>query len=160
MTTPPEAVALREVRESDLPVLYEHQREPEALRAAAFVPREREPFFAHWRANVLGDARVVKRTIAVGGRVAGHVVCYPDGDLHLVGYWVGGGFQGRGVATRALTLFLGEVDRRPLTAYVARRNAASIRVLEKCGFERTSEGASPTRDGGERVAEYVYTLAR
>src|SRR5205085_7095250 len=41
-------VALRPVRESDLPVLFEHQADPEAARMAAFPSRDRQAFIAHW----------------------------------------------------------------------------------------------------------------
>ena len=41
---------------------------------------------------------------------------------------------GRGIATEALTAFLRLEQTRPLHAGVATHNAASIRVLQKCGF--------------------------
>jgi RimJ/RimL family protein N-acetyltransferase len=46
---------------------------------------------------------------------------------------------GKGIATRALTLFLQQGTVRPLYAHVARHNLASIRVLEKCGFTIANE---------------------
>jgi RimJ/RimL family protein N-acetyltransferase len=56
-----------------------------------------------------------------------------DGHHH-VGYWVDRSHWGKGIASQALALLLGEVDRRPLFASVATSNAASMRVLQKCGF--------------------------
>jgi len=41
-------VILRDVIESDLPIFFEHQRQPEANRMAAFPARAREAFMAHW----------------------------------------------------------------------------------------------------------------
>jgi mannose-6-phosphate isomerase-like protein (cupin superfamily) len=41
--------------------------------------------------------------------------------------------------TQALAGFLGHVDTRPLYAQVASHNAASIRVLENCGFRTAGE---------------------
>jgi RimJ/RimL family protein N-acetyltransferase len=41
---------------------------------------------------------------------------------------------GRGIATEALSAFLRLEQTRPLHAGVATHNAASIRVLQKCGF--------------------------
>ena len=52
----PIEVALREVREEDLPILFEHQSDPEAARQASFPPRDREAFFAHWRKILADDA--------------------------------------------------------------------------------------------------------
>ena len=40
---------LREVLVSDLDAFFEHQRDPEATRMAAFPARDREAFDAHWR---------------------------------------------------------------------------------------------------------------
>ncbi len=58
-----------------------------------------------------------------------------------MGYWLGREYWGKGIATRALSLFLDQVTARPLYAYVAKHNLASIRVLQKCGFTITSEEA-------------------
>jgi RimJ/RimL family protein N-acetyltransferase len=52
----------------------------------------------------------------------------------LVGYWISREKWGKGVASRALSLFLLQVRTRPLFAHVAKNNLASIRVLQKCGF--------------------------
>jgi RimJ/RimL family protein N-acetyltransferase len=41
---------------------------------------------------------------------------------------------GRGIATEAISAFLLLEQTRPLYASVAKHNAASIRVLQKCGF--------------------------
>src|SRR4051812_17504360 len=48
---------------------------------------------------------------------------------------------GPGLATQALAQLLDVVDARPLHAYVAKSNVASIRVLEKCGFVKVGEHA-------------------
>jgi RimJ/RimL family protein N-acetyltransferase len=58
-----------------------------------------------------------------------------------VGYWIGREFWGRGLATRALSAFLHEVEERPIYAGVAETNVASIRVLEKCGFTAADASA-------------------
>jgi RimJ/RimL family protein N-acetyltransferase len=47
---------------------------------------------------------------------------------------------------------------RPLVAHVAKHNAASIRVLQKCGFAISGEDRYPMADG-EYVEDYVLTLA-
>lgn len=55
-----------------------------------------------------------------------------------IGYWLGRRYGGRGVATTALGLFLCLIGERPLHAYVAVHNGASIRVVEKFGFHRVA----------------------
>jgi RimJ/RimL family protein N-acetyltransferase len=131
---------LRDVVDSDLPVLYEQQLDPEALRMAAFKSRDWDPFRSHW-ARILADETITKRVVVVDGKVAGHFVSWSSNGEQEVGYWIGRAFWGRGVATRGLSTFLGFARVRPLSAHVAKHNAASIRVLEKCGFVRVGENA-------------------
>jgi RimJ/RimL family protein N-acetyltransferase len=126
---------LREVVDSDLDAFFEHQREPEANRMAAFPARDREAFDAHWR-RLLADDSLTKKTIVHEGEVAGNIGCWEQEGRRLVGYWIGREFWGKGLATRALQELTGEVTQRPLHAWVATSNVASIRVLEKCGFVR------------------------
>ncbi|MDQ3914400.1 MAG: GNAT family N-acetyltransferase [Actinomycetota bacterium] len=137
-------VTLREVTPEDVAVFYEHQRDDESSRMAAFPARDRAAHAAHWR-KILADETVVTRTVLLGSRVAGNVVSWDDGTHRLVGYWIDRRYWGRGIATAALAHLLELVPERPLHAHVAAHNAGSIRVLEKCGFRRT--GAGEAHDG-------------
>lgn len=151
-----DGVHLREVIETDLEVFFEHQREPEANRMANFPAREREAFMAHW-AKILADETVVKRTIVFEGQAAGNVVSWVQSEQREVGYWIGKAFWGKGIASRALKLFLREEGRRPLYAHVAKHNLRSRRVLEKCGFKQWGEERW-TNPAGEQVEEYILKL--
>jgi RimJ/RimL family protein N-acetyltransferase len=139
---------LREVIEADLPVFYEHQRDPEASAMAAFPSRDREPFMAHW-AKTLANDSALTWTILCGGQVAGNIGCWEADGRVLVGYWIGREFWGRGLATAALAELVDIVDARPLHAEVVNTNVASIRVLEKCGF--TQVEAHVDDDGIEEL---------
>jgi RimJ/RimL family protein N-acetyltransferase len=75
-----------------------------------------------------------------------------------VGYWIGQDFWGRGIATRALRLFLEEVTIRPLYGRAAKDNRASIRVLEKCGFRLCGEDKGFSFARGQDVAEVILRL--
>jgi RimJ/RimL family protein N-acetyltransferase len=132
------ATVLRDVIESDVPIFFEHQDDPEATSMAAFPARDRDAFDAHWR-KILTDDQLTTKTILFEGRVAGNVGSWEWDGKRLVGYWIGREFWGKGLATRALAELLAELPQRPLHAYVARTNAGSIRVLEKCGFVLTEE---------------------
>ena len=133
-------ILLRDVAESDLPLFFESQRDPEAVAMAGVRSRDESAFFAHWRVNIVGDARVVKKTILVAGRVAGHVVSWERAGERLVGYWIDKAQWGRGIASEALAAFVAEHDpARPLFAHVSVTNAASRRVLEKSGFVPVGE---------------------
>ena len=121
---------------------------------ANFDARDRDAFMTHW-ARILRDETVVVRTIEWEGRVAGNVVSWEHDGERDVGYWVGRDQWGKGVATGALSAFLEEFRTRPLHAHVAAHNVGSIRVLERCGFQRTS---TQTADAG--VEEFLYRLDR
>jgi RimJ/RimL family protein N-acetyltransferase len=154
MTT---GVRLRDVTEDDLPIFFEHQLDPEANEMAAFTPRDEEEFIVHW-AKILRDDAVVKRTILFDGSVAGSVVSFEKDGKREVGYWIGREFWGKGIATAALSEFLGHVDARPLFAHVAKHNVASIRVLEKCGFTVSGQATAPPSERGEEVEELILKL--
>lgn len=148
-------VSLREVEPGDLPRFFEHQSDPEAVSMAKAPVRGRESFMAHW-SGILADPLVTVKTVLYGDVVAGYVASWGDGEERLVGYWMGRETWGRGVATRALEVFLAVVPRRPLMAYVAVDNVASRRVLEKCGFVERAGGPRMAADG---VIEHVMILA-
>ena len=98
-------VLLRGVARGDLPVLFEHQRDPVSNRVAGVPPRDRDAFAAHW-ARILADKTFTLKTILFEGRVAGHVMSFERGGGREVGYWIGREHWGRGVATEALSRFL------------------------------------------------------
>lgn len=142
-------IRLRDVEPLDLPVFYKHQSEPEANRLAATYPRSSEAFHAHWTA-VLESPNLVVRSILLEESLAGYICCFKCEYQSLVGYWLGREYWGRGIATRALKLLMAEVPDRPLYARVAVTNGASLRVLEKCGFQVVDYQYAP---GDEHFAE-------
>jgi RimJ/RimL family protein N-acetyltransferase len=144
-------VVLRDVIDSDLLIFFEHQRDPEAVRMAAFRSRDHEAFVTHW-AKLRHNPSNIIRTIVGDGQVTGNIGSWIAEDRRLIGYWVGREFWGRGVATAALAAFVAEVKERPLNAFVAKHNLGSIRVLEKCQFvrPRSTIPASPAKTGCTR----------
>ncbi len=134
----PGEVRLRDVTDADLPLFFEHQRDPAATEMAAFPARERAPFMAHWAA-ILADPTLAKQTILVDGQVAGNIGSWEQDGVRQVGYWLGRDYWGRGIATQALAAFLTQITPRPLYAHVAKHNIGSRRVLEKCGFTLAGE---------------------
>ena len=145
---------LRAVHDADLAIFFEHQCEPEAHRMAAIRPRERDAFMRHWRAKVLAGPSVLVRAIVVSNTVVGNILSWNESNMRLVGYWIGREYWGRGIATEALSAFLREELIRPLHAYVAIHNLASMRVLQKCGFICLED----TQVGSDGVAERLLRL--
>ena len=150
-------IHLRPVTESDLPILFEHQREPEANEMAAFPARDRDAFMAHWT-KILGDKTLVAMTVVVDECVAGNIGCWTQDGQRLVGYWIGKEHWGKGVATRMLSMFLRLVAVRPLHAYVAKHNVASMRVLEKCGFAFCAKATGALSEPADGIEELVYVF--
>ncbi|MFI7636617.1 GNAT family N-acetyltransferase [Nonomuraea sp. NPDC049400] len=130
-------VLIRDVVEADLEVFLELEHDPEAVRRSKFRPRPREAFLRHWTTQILGDLTVFVQAVTVDGDLAGNIMAWWEGDRRFIGYWFGRRFWGRGIGTRALELFLRQEKARPLYADPFEGNTASVRLLEKHGFQRS-----------------------
>jgi len=151
-------IVLRDVIEEDLPVFFEHQIDKEATDMAAFPARDRKAFMQHWHGKVLTNEGISKQTIVFQGVPAGHILCWKESDRHIVGYWLGKEYWGKGIATQALSSFIRILNPRPLFAHVVKHNIASLKVLKKCGFVISSEGIIPTPEAVDEVEEYILKL--
>ena len=135
----PTSLSLRPTLVADLPFLFELQKDPEAIHMAAFTspdPSDREAYLTKWT-RLLSDPMIMSRTIVLEGeRIVGSVaIWHMDGEPQIT-YGIERSLWGQGLGTAALRLFLEEVKIRPLHGRVAFDNARSMRVLEKCGFQR------------------------
>ena len=160
---PIQDLVLRDVVEDDLPVFFGFQLDPDANHMAAFTardPTDRAAFMAHWNRIMAEPANVI-RTIVCDGQVVGSVSSYVEAARPEVTYWIGRAHWGKGIATRALTLFLADVNAtRPIYARVAKDNPGSRRVLEKCGFQVIGETTGFAHARGEEIAEVLLELRR
>ncbi len=151
---------LREIRDEDLPVLFEQWADPVAAQMAAFTPpdhMERDAFERRW-SRLRADETVLNRVVVVGEDVAGTIGSWGDAGDREVTYWIGRFFWGKGIATAALEAFLAVDRSRPLRARVASDNVGSRRVLEKCGFRviATDRGFAEARSA--EIEELVLCL--
>src|SRR4249919_3318912 len=104
----PKDIHLRAVNSADIAVFHTQQKDATAIRMAAFTaaePADEQAFAARW-ARQLADPTIVARTIVVDDQVAGNISRYVDEGHPEVTYWLGREFWGRGIATRALALFV------------------------------------------------------
>jgi RimJ/RimL family protein N-acetyltransferase len=153
-------VELRAVEDADLPLLFEQQLDPRAIHMAAFThadPSDRAAFDRHW-ARIRADAAVTQRTILADGAVVGWVGSYGPPDEPEVTYWLGREYWGQGLATEALRLYLRVDTRRPIDGRAAADNAASLRVLEKCGFQRLGIERGFANARGQEIEEIKLVL--
>jgi len=133
-------ILLRPVIETDLPILFQQQLEPEAVVISAYPAKDRGEFMRHWE-GILKNKNVTVRTIVYKEKIAGHIICWKEGKYEQrIGYWIGKEFWRRGIASAAVAEMLLLIKIRPLFAEVANHNTASKRVLEKNGFERLDDG--------------------
>ena len=153
-------LSLRDVTEADLPAIFEHEQDPEAIRMAAFThedPSDRDAFMAHWH-RLFAAATIITKAVVLDNAVVGHIASWvQEGDREIT-YWIDRNHWGKGVATTALQLFLAEVNTRPLWARTAKDNVGSIRVLEKCGFETVGQDRGFANARGEEIEELVLKL--
>jgi predicted GIY-YIG superfamily endonuclease/RimJ/RimL family protein N-acetyltransferase len=155
------ATALRTVLNSDLDHFFRQQLDPDANWMAAFTAKsavDRAAFDAHWRRNLV-DPTVLIRTVVLADQVAGYVLSYEEAGRTEVSYWVGREFWGRGIATSALAAFLALQTKRPLHARAAKDNAASLRVLQRCGFQICGEDSGFANARQAVIEEWLLVLA-
>ena len=147
-------VTLREVTQEDLSTFFEHQLDAEATRMAAFPSRDHQAFMAHWAKimNKETNETGILSTILADDTVAGNIVYWEAAGEPNIGYWLGKTHWGKGIASAAVAQFLTKIQTRPVYAHVAKHNFASIRVLQKCGFELVREDRCED-DGEELVME-------
>ncbi len=154
-------LSLRDVVDDDLPLFFEFQLDPVANHMAAFTardPTDREAFTTHWK-KILAMPTTVNRTIVCDGQVVGSVASYEEAGKPEVTYWIGRAHWGKGIATRALTAFLAQVNAtRPIYARVSKDNVGSRRVLEKCGFQVIGETKGFANARGQEIEELVLEL--
>jgi len=153
-------LVLREVEDRDLGVLFEHSTDREAIRMAAFTSPDfddRSSFDRRW-ARLRSDDSTTNKVVEIDGRVVGHIASFDMEGHREVTYWIGREDWGRGLATRALQELLRVEATRPLYARAASDNAASIRVLTKCGFHIVGEGRGFAHGRNEETDEVVLRL--
>jgi RimJ/RimL family protein N-acetyltransferase len=108
------------------------------MKMVEFVARDRDEHLAHWH-QILADGKVRAQTVVEDIVVVGTVLSFDWHDEREIGYWIGREYWGRGIASKAVAIFLELELGRPLYGRVAKSNLASRRVLEKCGFALEGE---------------------
>jgi RimJ/RimL family protein N-acetyltransferase len=153
-------IALRPIADGDLDALFEQSRDPEGVWMAAFTPEDpedRNAFDAHM-ARVRSAPDITMRAVICDGHLAGSIASFPAEGRTEVTYWIDRAAWGQGIATRALALLLELVTARPVYARAASDNAASLRVLHKCGFKPVGTETSFAAGRNENIEETILRL--
>jgi len=153
-------ILLRDIHKNDLPILFEEQKDPEANYMAAFTSKEPDDwdaFLNHWN-KIMPNRSIITKTILLDNIVVGQVLSFLLLENREVSYWIGKEYWGRGIATKALIDFLKILDIRPLYARTAYDNIGSIRVLEKCGFNKIEKAQYFANARKKEIEEYIFEL--
>lgn len=164
----PIEISLRRPTWDDVPAIFEIVSDPAGNLMARTKPRTREAFMERWKV-VLADPAINAQIIeivpqgpgaAAGAReFAGTISVFqpPGGTRHEIGYWIARPHWGKGIASRALEMFLEEERRRPLHATASMTNLASHRVMLKNGFRLVGRYQSEESDRlmARETAEFV-----
>jgi len=118
----------------------------------------------HWIRLASGERRQTAFAIAVDDFVVGAVGLKPGEDINRmsaeIGYWLGEEFWGRGIMTdsvRALTAYaFTNLGLNRVFAEVFEGNQASMRVLEKAGYEREGRLVASAIKDGQLLSQVVY----
>lgn len=99
--------------------------------------------------------------ILADGQYVGYVQIVPIEDGWEIGYHTVKAYAGRGYATEAVRAFLPVMMEKLQLTQVAgicdAQNAASLRVLEKCGFRRVFEGEGMYHGAMTPIVKMMYT---
>ena len=140
-------IELREYRDSDADRLVELANNPAVSRFLTDTfPSPYTLDDAYWWIRT-GSQSGIARVIEVDEIFVGSVGAEPgEGEKRKqygIGYWIGEPYWGKGIATQALSVFANQLfestDVERLQAWVYADNAASIRVLQKAGFQKDGE---------------------
>lgn len=149
-------IFLRDVCEADMDTLYAFSCDQESCEMAAFGARPRARFDERM-AEIASDPTSLYRVVVLGDVVVGSVLSWVADGERLLGYWISREHWGRGIASRALGLFLQEFRERPITAIAVEKNVRSQSVLVRNGFVEVGRTEMDDPEFGPLV-EVLYRL--
>jgi len=135
-------ISLHPITEADLDILFEFENDPIANKMADFPVRKRKAFNLHWQQKVLANEKAIAQGIWIDDVLVGNVVSWINSDpavksdpqMRLVGYWIGREHWGKGIATKAVEMFLKQFISSPVFAYIDKQNLGSVAVAYANGF--------------------------
>jgi RimJ/RimL family protein N-acetyltransferase len=161
---------IREWRRGDEPSLVRHANNRKVwinLRDAFPHPYTMEDA-RRWVGKAGGEVPLTSYAIVVDGEAVGGIgiVLQPDVFRRSaeIGYWLGEQYWGRGIVTealRALTEYaFANFDLCRIYAGVFESNPASMRVLEKAGYEFEGRMKKAVTKDGKTMDDFIYAITR
>ena len=153
-------IQLRPSIVADIHQFFEYQLDPEANYLAAFTAKDPTDKIAYLEkyTKLLYNPTVNMQTILADNNVVGTVTKFEINDEAEIAFWIDKPYWGKGIAAKALNMFLELETKRPIFGHAAFDNFGSQKVLEKCGFVKigTEKGFANARQA--EIEEYVFRL--
>ena len=110
------------------------------------------------------DGPLVYPVITKAGDNIGYVQLAPVEEGWEIGYHIGKKYTGNGYATEAVLAFLpviaGSKGLEKVAGICLKENAASVRVMEKCGFVNLFNGVGPYQGEQREIVSNMWYTAR
>lgn len=110
------------------------------------------------------DGLLVYPVITKAGDNIGYVQLAPVEEGWEIGYHIGKKYTGKGYATEAVLAFLpviaGVKGLEKVAGICLKENAASVRVMEKCGFVNLFNGVGPYQGEQREIVSNMWYTAR
>lgn len=110
-----------------------------------------------------GGGPLVHPVLLKDGTYIGYVQAVPfDDGTWEIGYHIGAGYTRKGYATEAVKAFLPVImpqlglDR--IKGICLADNAASVKVMERCGFVKEFEGIGPYQGNTQRICRFYFEI--
>lgn len=121
-----------------------------------------------WVESCIADPLKPNFAIAVHEQAAGGIGLRPGTDVYRrsaeIGFWLGEEFWGRGIMTEALTAMTAHAFSRyglgRIFACVFEWNKATMRVLEKAGYEREGVLRKSAIKDGRSIDTVLYAIVK
>ena len=156
-------ITLHPWRESDAPRLAEILNDPQVLaNLAATMPYPyTQEHAADFISRVLESGKL-EFAICADGETVGDIGAVDRGTEIELGYYIDRDHWNRGIATRALALFLEKLRPlgKPISAHVFAFNPASSKVLYNNGFNKRSGYQMEPSFQGPQAPIFIYDLPR
>jgi ribosomal-protein-alanine N-acetyltransferase len=121
-----------------------------------------------WVDHQLYQDPLVNFAITINDEVVGVIGLEPREDVYrktaLLGYWLSEELWGKGIITEAVKLItayaFANLDIIRIQAGVLSKNPASMRVLEKAGYQKEGISKNAIIKNGEVLDEHIYAILK
>ena len=157
---------LRKLVLSDVDHLVTYLNVPEVTRyLSSNIPSPYTIEDAEWFITTGSEEKAITKAIEVDGQCVGVIGVYLQQAEYAhnaeIGYWLGRPFWRKGLATKAVTLFVDEIfDTTEIIRIfnpVTEANIASRRVMEKAEFQLEGKLQESVQHHGKLHNEYLYS---